>query len=112
MWSGVMEGGGLMGNDGGGRQWWGLMEGEGVVCWVGSICPQALVVRGWGLVVVRGWRVAHGGSLLFGVGYRRPCVGHCRPQVGHLWWGIVVRAWALSSVGGASPSVQGAHHCL
>ena len=71
-----------------------------VACW-GSVCPRALVARGWGLVVVWGWRVAYGGSSLFGVGYRRPWVGHSG-------WGIIVRAWALLSAGGALLSVGGA----
>ena len=58
MWSGVMEGGGLMGNDGGGRQWWGLMEGEGVVCWAShfvhgpSIFIHAWSCRSGGVVLI------------------------------------------------------------
>ena len=50
-----MEGGGLMGNDGGGRQWWGVMEREGVLGWASHfvrgpsifICAQLFsLVRG------------------------------------------------------------------
>ena len=109
-----------MGNDGGRRQWWGLEEGEGVVCWASHfvrgpsifvcarsssfvcgllhllsghggrfllvvrlvvcqelLCPQALVIRGSGLVVV------HGGGLSMG--------GYCHPG-----WGIVIRGWGIA----------------
>ena len=52
-----------------------------VICW-GSLCPRALVVRGSGLVVVRGWRVVHGGLSSSGMGYHGPWVGHHLPWVG------------------------------
>ena len=53
-----------------------------IVCG-GHCCPWALIVHGWGLVVIHRWRVVHGGVIVI--------CGGVSSFVG----------WALPSVGGA-----------
>ena len=125
-----------MENDGGRRQWWGLEEGEGVVCWAShfvrgpSIFVRAQSFRSCAVVLIRArasssfepswWTVSAGRSScrLLGVvvsaGARRSWVGaRCRPRVeGRPWGVIVIRGGVSWSVGGASPSVGGARRCL
>ena len=76
--------------------------------WVGARYRPWVEGRPWGVIVIRG-------------GVSLSVRGHCRPRVGHLWWGIVVRAcvgivvrgWGIAfrawgsslSVGGGSSPV-------
>ena len=137
---GVMEGGGVMGNDGGGRQWWGLVEGEGVVCWASHFIHgpsifihvqsfhscAVILIRAWcSSSFERSWWMVSAGRLscrLSGVsmsaGAHRSWVGaRCRPWVeGRLWGVIVIRGGVSLSMGGASLSMGGAfrvgYRCL
>ena len=121
VWSGVMEGGEMMGNDGGGRQWWGFMEGEGVVCWASHF------VRGPSIFI-------HTQSFSLVHGRLRSCTvvlicGRSSLSFEQAWWmvlagrlsgclsGVVVsvgarHSWVglLLSMGGASS--MGSHHYL
>ena len=99
-----------MGNDGGRRQWWGLEEGEGVVCWAShfvrgpSIFVRAQSFRSCAVVLIRArasssfkplwWTVSAGRSscrlsgVVVSAGARRLWVGaRCRPWVEDRLWG-------------------------
>ena len=120
-----------MGNDGGGRQWWGLMEGEGVVCWASHfVCGPSIFVharsfRSCAVVLIHAWcsssfeqswwTVSTGRSScrLLGVsmstGARRLWVGACwRLWVEGRLWGVILIRGVSSSVRGASSSMHGA----
>ena len=114
-----------MGNDGGRRQWWGLMEGEGVVCWAShfvhgpSVFMCSRFVRVWSSLSFERlwWTVLAGHSscclsgVVVSVGACCSWVGACCcPWVeGHPWgviiiWGggIVICGWGIAFHGWGS----------
>ena len=130
-----MEGGGLMGNDGGGKQWWGFLEGEGMVCCAShfvrgpSIFVRvefSFVCSHFHLCMVVFAHAQSSSSFEWSWGSFCPWAlvvhgwAHCCPWVEGDPWGVIIiqgqvspsMGGASSSAGGALPSVGGARHCL